>query len=212
MEFAKGIVCKTPITPKKLNKQNMKRTILLAFIGVLISATAFGQRDETLFNKLKFTGAWGGSTFHYAQVGENYTTLSGGFGGLEFSKDVFIGFGSYGSVGDFYLDNTSSDRYRMNYSGLLLGYSPKAYKTLHLQTNFMVGNGNIRNLEINESDDFIFVQPYLGVELNVVRWMRVSVGGGYRAVFDDSLPAVNTANLSNAYGEVRLKFGWSWGR
>ena len=190
----------------------MKKTILLAFVGVLISATAFGQKDETLFKKLKFTGAWGGSAFNYAQVGEDYTTLSGGYGGLEFGKDVFIGFGNYESIGDFYLDNTSNDRYRMNYRGLLLGYSPKAHKTLHLQTNLMVGNGNIRNLELRESDDFIFVQPYLGVELNVVRWMRVSLGGGYRAVFDNSLPAVNTASLSNAYGEVRFKFGWSWGR
>ncbi|MFK7947495.1 MAG: hypothetical protein AB8G11_07895 [Saprospiraceae bacterium] len=185
----------------------MRKVILLAFVGILISATAFGQKDETLFNKLKFTGAWGGSTFHYAQVGEGYTTLSGGYGGLEFRKDIFIGFGSYNSVSDFFSDNTSN-RYNMNYSGLLLGYSPKAHKTLHLQTNLMLGNGNIRNVEIGENDNFVFVQPYLGVELNVVRWMRVSVGGGYRAVFDNSLPA----NISNAYGELRLKFGWSWGR
>lgn len=190
----------------------MKKTILLAFIALMISATAFGQKDETLFNKLKFTGAWGGSATNFAQVGENYTTLIGSYGGLEFSKNIFIGFGSLTSVGDFFLDNTSNDRYRMSYSGLLLGYSPKAYKSLHLQTNLMVGSGSLRNLESNESDDFIAVQPYVGVELNVVRWMRIGIGGGYRAVFDNDLPAIQTSSLSNAFAEVRFKFGWSWGR
>lgn len=193
-------------------KENMKKTILLAFVGILITATAFGQKDETLFNKLKFTGAWGGSTWNFAQVGENYATLTGGYGGLEFGKNLFIGYGSLTSVGDFYLNNNSNDRYRMDYQGLLLGYSPNAHKSLHLQTNLMVGGGSVRNLETFESDDFIVLQPYIGVELNVVRWMRVGIGGGYRAVFDESLPAVNTANLSNAFAEVRFKFGWSWGR
>jgi|AntRauTorckE5430_2_1112549.scaffolds.fasta_scaffold02664_1 hypothetical protein len=190
----------------------MKKTILLAFVALMISATAFGQRDETLFNKLKFTGAWGGNAFNFAQIGENYTTLTGGYGGLEFGKDVFIGYGRLTSVGDFFLDNTSSDRYSMSYSGLLLGYAPNAHKSLHLQTNLMVGGGSLRNLELNASDDFIVVQPYVGVEVNVVRWMRIGIGGGYRAVFDNSLPNINTANLSNAFGEVRFKFGWSWGK
>lgn len=189
----------------------MKKTIFLALVGILMVSTAFGQKDETLFSKLKFTGAWGGTAFNFAQVGENYTTLQGGFGGIEFSKDVFIGYGSLSSIGDFYLNDGSNDRYRMSYNGLILGYSPKSHKTLHLQTNVLFGGGNVRNLETADSDDFLAIQPYVGVELNVVRWMRLGIGGGYRAVFaDDSV--TSSANLSNAFAEVKLKFGWSWGR
>lgn len=197
-------------TPQKLN--NMKKTILLAVIGLLISATTFGQKDETLFNKLKMTGAWGGSAWNFVQSGENYATLTGGYGGLEFGKNLFIGYGSLTTVGDFYLDNNPDDRYRMSYNGLLLGYSPKAHKSLHLQTNLMLGGGNLRNRETGDSEGFLVVQPYLGVELNVVRWMRIGIGGGYRAVLDQDSPTVNSADLSNAFGEVRFKFGWSWGR
>lgn len=189
----------------------MKKTILLAFVGVLISATAFGQKDETLFNKLRFTGAWGGSSFNFAQFGENYTTLSGGYGGLEFGKDFFIGGGGLTSNGSFSLDNTS-DRYTLDYGGLVLGYSPKSYKTVHLQTMVLLGGGELGSRETFESDDFFVVQPYLGVEINVVRWMRLGIGGGYRAVFDNGTPSFDTSALSNAFGEVRLKFGWSWGK
>lgn len=190
----------------------MKKTIFLALVGILMVSTAFGQKDETLFSKLKFTGAWGGTAFNFAQIGENYTTLQGGYGGLEFSKDVFIGYGRLASIGDFYINDGSNDRYRMDYNGLILGYSPKSHKTLHLQTNVLFGGGSVRNLETADSDEFLAIQPYIGVELNVVRWMRVGVGGGYRAVFAEDNAAVSSANLSNAFAEVKLKFGWSWGR
>ncbi len=187
----------------------MRKTIFLAFVGLLMASTTFGQKDETLFNKLKLTGIWGGTTWNFAQVGESYSTLRGDYGGLEFGKDVFIGYGRTTSVGNFYLDNTSNDRYRLTYSGLMLGYSPNAHKSLHLQTNLLLGGGNVRNLETLANDDFIVVEPFVGVELNIVRWMRIGIGGGYRAVFDNNLPTTNTANLSNAFGEVRFKFGWS---
>jgi hypothetical protein len=190
----------------------MKKMIFLALVGTLMVSTAFGQKDETLFSKLKLTGAWGGTAFNFAQIGENYTTLQGGYGGLEFGKDFFIGYGRLASIGDFYINDGSNDRYRMDYNGLILGYSPRSHKTLHLQTNVLLGGGSIRNLETADSDEYLAVQPYLGVELNVVRWMRIGIGGGYRAVFSDNDSAIPSADLSNAFAEVKFKFGWSWGR
>jgi hypothetical protein len=189
----------------------MKKMIFLALVGILMASTAFGQKDETLFSKLKLTGAWGGTAFNFAQVGEGYTTLQGGYGGLEFGKNFFVGYGGLASIGDFDINDGSNDRYRLDYSGLILGYSPKSYKTIHLQTSVLLGGGNVRNIGTANSDDFLAIQPYLGVELNIVRWMRIGIGGGYRAVFADDNIA-SSANLSNAFAEVKFKFGWSWGR
>jgi hypothetical protein len=190
----------------------MKKIILIAFFGAFMTASLFGQKDETLFHKLRLTGAWGGSAWNFAQIDESYETLAGGYGGLEFSKDIFVGWGSLTTVGDFFISDLTNDRYRMAYNGLILGYSPKAHKSLHLQTNLLTGAGNIRNLETGTNDNFFVLQPYLGVEANVVRWMRVGLGGGYRAVFNNDFPTTPYGNLSNGFAEVRFKFGWSWGR
>lgn len=190
----------------------MKNQFLVAFLALCLVGQVHAQKDETLFNKLKITGAWGGATTNFTTAGDDNLVLSGGFGGLEFAKDYFIGFGGVSTVGDFFLDDLSSDRYQMNYNGLILGYAPSAYKLVHLQGSLLLGAGDVRNRDSLEEDQFIVVKPSIGAEINVVRWFRIGVSGGYRALFDTDLSAASNGELSRAFGQISFKFGWSWGR
>jgi hypothetical protein len=53
-------------------------------------------------------------------------------------------------------------------------------------------------------------EPMLFVELNVIKWVRVCVGGGYRYVegVDGSRVNLNSCDLRGASAELQLKFGF----
>lgn len=190
----------------------MKKTLFLALFGVLLTSSLFAQRDETLFQKLKFTGAWGGNVLNVSQLNNEYVTLQGGYGGLEFGKDLFIGFGGFRSIDDLNLVSPIADSYDLDYGGLLIGYSPRSYKTVHFQTNVLLGGGDLTSNATGVKDNFLVVQPAAGIEINVFRWFRVGLNGGYRVIVNEQPTLDALGDFSNAFGEVRFKFGWSWGR
>ena len=56
------------------------------------------------------------------------------------------------------------------------------------------------------------MQPSAGVEINVFRWFRLGLEGGYRFVNDNDIAAIQDTQIEGAYGQASLKFGFSWGR
>ena len=67
-------------------------------------------------------------------------------------------------------------------------------------------------LEGGEYDKIFVVQPAAGVEINIFRWFHLGLQGGYRFVTDSSIAGLSDKQLSGAFGQATLKFGWSWGR
>jgi hypothetical protein len=190
----------------------MKNFLFSALFIVLTISTLSAQRDRTLFGSggLDLTGAWGGSQIALTSFGDEYGTLQGGFGGIEFNKNFFIGWGSYSTFEFDGIDQVNNDTYEMRYNGLMLGYGLKSYKVFHPQVNVLLGGG--RKEETGMGVDGVFVaQPGLGVEVNVFRWFRVGLNGGYRIVMNDDLATVDNT-FSGGYGNITFKFGWSWGR
>lgn len=193
----------------------MKKSFLLAVACLLITATSFGQKDETLFgrNGLRITGAWGGSAWNLSTLGGEgeYAVFTGGYGGVEFNKNFFIGWGGQTLINDVRYDQFDNDSYEMDYNGLILGYGIKSHRVIHPQFMMMLGGGTVDVQNVGR-DNFLTVMPSAGVELNVFRWFRVNLQGGYRMVSNTSLAGISDADLSDFYGEVKFKFGWSWGR
>lgn len=190
----------------------MKHSFLITAMTLLLTSSLFAQRDETLFNKFRLTGAWGGFSYNMTSVGADNVTLRGGFGGVEFGKSFFVGWGSYRTDNGFFIRDLTSDRFDMDYNGLILGYTPNAYKVFHLKGNVLIGGGDVTNSDTFESDNFFVIQPSIGVEVNIFRWFRLGLDGGYRVMLNGELPGLSSADLSAAYGQVSFKFGWSWGR
>ncbi|NJL77584.1 MAG: hypothetical protein HC892_23675, partial [Saprospiraceae bacterium] len=49
-------------------------------------------------------------------------------------------------------------------------------------------------------------------ELNIFKWLRAGAVVGYRMVRDSDVSNLPDDELSSIFGEITLKFGFSWGR
>ena len=190
----------------------MKKMYLITMI-LLMTIGLFAQREETLFGKsgLHLSGAWGGSTMSVTKFSDDYALYSGGFGGLEFGRSLFVGWGGYQLINDVEFDALTAQNFEMKYNGLMLGYALNAHKPIHPTFMLMAGKGQVEIDDINNKDKIFVIQPSLGVELNIFRWLHIGLNGGYRIVTDTDLLDLSDSDLSAPYGEIRFKFGWSWG-
>lgn len=178
-------------------------TLMLVAL-VTISATA--QRDQTLFRTIDLSGAWGGSQIALTQFGGDLQALHGGMFGIEFNKNLFVGGASYNTREYDMIDNSSN--YNMRYGGPVIGIGSQSHRVFHPHAMLLVapGWGEAPNAA---RENLLIVQPSAGVEINVFRWFRVGLRGGYR------IATVNASSITDdftgGYGAVSFKFGWSWG-
>ncbi len=191
------------------------KNLFLLLSCCLFSVSIFAQRDETVFGKsgLRLTGAWGGPVLNMTSFGNDFFAVSGGYGGLEFNKNFFIGWGGFETNNDLNIeiDGIVVPSFYLDYHGLMLGYAPFAQKAIHPKVMALVGPG--RNYIRNEGNDDLFViQPSLGFEVNIFQWARIGVEGGYRFIQGSDSSSLSNEDLSSAFGEIKFKFGWSWGR
>ncbi|MEL6719959.1 MAG: hypothetical protein AAFO82_21985 [Bacteroidota bacterium] len=191
----------------------MKKTIGIFILTLLISLSISAQRDQTLFSEggIRLTGAWGGPFVAGTLVDGNVVRQSGGMFGLEFNKNLFLGWGG-NSVDYPSIDGASID---FSYSGLVLNYMPSAHKVIHPSFGILGGGGNFgASVATNKQKSDVWVgQPFAGVEFNLFRWMRVGLSAGYRFAFfvGEEFNGVDSNDLSAPYGALTFKFGFSWG-
>lgn len=182
--------------------------LLLACAFCLMTAMLFGQREETLFGRTGgLTGAWGAPVYNYAQFGEDWVYIRGGYGGLEFGRTLFLGWGGFKTRENVNIEGV--DPFRFRYGGFILGVAPNSYRSLHARFNLLTGGGRL-DMADGERDRVFVMQPSAGVEVNIFQWMRLGLEGGYRFVMDSDVPALNTADLSAPFFQIDLRFGFSW--
>jgi hypothetical protein len=188
---------------------------LFFFIAIIfLSITSVSaQREETVLGHkgYRMSGIWGGSNHQLARFGSSNSYLHGGFFGVEFGKALQIGVSSYELQQDVKWNQVQNQTFEMYFRGLHLGYGVQNYKPVHPTFNIDIAPGRVK-LDGEGSDHIFVVQPAAGVEINVLRWFHLGFQGGYRFVTDSGLPSVSDKDLSGAFGQVTLKFGWSWGR
>ena len=190
----------------------MKKHLILFLPLFFTVITMQAQQDETLFGKsgLRITGAWGGSNIGLTSFSDENALMRGGFGALEFNKEVLIGFAGSHTEETISFDN-GSDNFKMNFGGLYVSYIPRSYQVVHPKFSFLMGGGEAKLN--NEGKDNIFVfQPSAGGEVNLFRWFKLGLEGGYRFVSGTDYNRLNDDDFSSFFVEMKLRFGWSWGR
>ena len=108
----------------------------------------------------------------------------------------------------------------MQHGGLWAGYDIQAHKLVHLTTSFKIGWGNVRLYRSNTSfydeaqsvrnERFMMMTPEVGVEVNITRFMKIALNGGYQLGVYDGIEEDNGSkiNLSGQYASLTFKFGW----
>ena len=177
---------------------------LVSFVNLSVS-----QSEETLFNKhggIKLTGIWAGSNNSIVDFQNDYNVNNGGFFAFEINKDFLIGWTGYDS------DVTSNGQnIAINGNDLLLGYAFNSKNIIHPVFYLQGGSSRLEIADVG-SDRVFVAQPMVGIEMNIVRFFKIGVEGGYRYFNNVDLPGFNDKDFSGPVVGLKLKFGWSWGR
>ncbi|NNF35348.1 MAG: hypothetical protein HKN68_14650 [Saprospiraceae bacterium] len=186
----------------------MRNIYLSTLLIFLFSFSLQAQREETVLGSggIKLTGLWGGSVNSISSFDSNFELNNGGFFLFELNQDFLIGWTGYGS--EFTTDNGVNAK--ITNHDLLLGYTFNSYKSLHPVVYLQTGGGRLK-IENEANDKVMVIQPSVGVEINIVRWFRLGLDGGYRFTTNVDTPNFSDSDLSSFFMGVRLKFGWSWG-
>ena len=192
-------------------KKNIKVAIIGAFILFSTISTTFAQHEQTIVGSSGwgFSGAWGGWSFNLGQFDKQSAGYNGGVWALEFGKKLYVG-GLHYTINNAPLPNSSVNTFTMRSDNLLIGYTPISYRPIHPVISCAIGSGKITTLEGTQNS--LVVQPAVGMELNVTRWCHVDAQVGYRAVTNSNFHAYENKDFSGLYGQLNLKFGFSWGR
>jgi hypothetical protein len=196
-------------------KKNIKSLLAIAILFLTTVTTTFAQREETIIGDsgFSFTGVWGGWTSNLGQFNKTNSTYSGGMWALEFGKRFHIGTMHY-TLG-YQPVNNSAKTYSFRSNNLFLGYSLKSYRPVHPIFSLAASNSTLklRTDANNEAEDKVFIlHPAVGAELNLTRWCHIDAQVGYRAVLDSDFVGFSDKDFSGLFGQVNLKFGFSWGR
>lgn len=189
------------------------RTALLTIAAFLcLAITSNAQRTETVFGRggLQFSGVWGAWSYNYSSYNDDFVYVRGGYGGLEFNRTVLIGYAGYSFRDEAEVDDFNQT-FDLNYNGLYLAVYPNSRKVVHPRFAVIIGGGETR-FEDGRDDNVFIVQPSAGLEVNVTKWFKLGLEGGYRFVTNNDIPEVEDGDLSAPFGQLNLKFGFSWGR
>ncbi len=185
-------------------------TTVLALLSTLLVA-----QHETLFNKARVVGGFGGPIVEFG-LNSTLQNAYGGGGGVVIGSAFLGGYGM-GSIDlQSVLDGNDIEQIDLGHGGLWLGYTYKPHKIVHLFSSAKIGWGAV-NIKTDNFDPFdrlrtdrIFVMtPELGLELNVFRWFRVAGAVGYRWVNGTNGKRKYTdEDFSGGVGTLTFRFGW----
>jgi hypothetical protein len=197
----------------------MKSWITLAFTGLFLANLA-AQSEQTLFQKSKIRGGFGGPIFSYSQVKGNHGFGAGGGGGLVINQAMVGAFGQ-GELFTIPRVDGIDGAIALGYGGLWLGYSVPTQKAIHGFASMKVGVGGVGvtdrydwweddDMDFDDYDRAVLVlMPEAGVELNLFHWMRVAGTVGYRFVdgFEGGL-GLGKKDLNAPVFGLTMRFGW----
>lgn len=184
---------------------------MLFAIAILAAGVLQAQRDESLFGPrhAALTGIWGGANHNYSAYDEEWSYLRGGHFALEFGNSILLGWSGARTRDEVTLKD-GDGTFNFRYNAFMAGFTPMANKVVHPRLVLLTGRGRL-NVNGNDDDRVFVLQPSVGVEVNVFRWFRMGLEGGYRFVDGIDYPSVSNEDIAGPFAQLDLRFGISWG-
>ena len=182
-------------------------------------------------------GGYGAITFGYTQMNNKDVYMFGIKGGWLIDHNITIGMMGYGFTDEFNYESDKNILKRNisgGYGGLLIEPIIAPHYPIHVTFPIMIGAGGVAYYERYDngekskwydcdndwddddcddyareidSDAFFIVEPGIEVELNIVKFMRLGIGGSYRWTSNVSMIDHNKDFLHGFSGNMSLKFG-----
>lgn len=199
----------------------MKR-ILITLTALFVLAMSAQAEEETFITSDVSIGAFAGPGIYYTDYMGEATAMIGGQVGVTLDKTIYVGVAGYGfgrrpEAGMAFIDNRWCEtRYEGGYGGFLLGATLYSDRVVHGGADLMVGGGAITRVEDDgywndademENDGFFVMQPMVHAELNVIRWMRLDIGAGYRFATGVDRFGLENEDVSGPVAGLGFRFG-----
>lgn len=186
---------------------------LIGAVALLCLAGAQAESKQSLIDmKHARSGGFGGPLVKYGDISDEGAVMIGGEGAGTFTSgehSVLVGGAGMGLVNELHLPN--DQRLEMGYGGIMLGYTHRPDRLVHVETKVLLGAGNVRILDDqgNENDDGRFMVSELTVsgEVNLTDFLEVGIGGAYRFTSDPGVSAVSASDLSGPSLVLSFQFG-----
>jgi len=152
------------------------------------------SEPPTLFGSVNHVGGYGGLSVMYSSIAGNDGVLVGGEGAVLVEHRLALGGAGYGwtreTRGLADVDGTPRDL-EVGYGGFMLRYSILTGSLVYGSLGAVIGGGAVMlhadtddaDLEDDAgdaTDEFFVFEPQLSVQINLMRWMRLGLQGGYR--------------------------------
>ena len=173
--------------------------ILTLIFGFSLTTNAQEKENDEmqyLFQNGVQVSGFGGATVSFGQVENEFATFTGGGGAALINQKFFIGGFGEGLATQHKRDEIRIEGIDYNdvytsfgYGGLWIGYIHEPNKMIHLKASLKLAGGALSITDSFEDlydelyDDVVFVAiPEVGVQVNVLPWMRVGLDAGFRHV------------------------------
>jgi len=186
--------------------------------------TLFGNNDKISH------GGYGALLINYSQFDDKDVVLVGGRGGWIINHGITLGIGGYGfanqiSYNDLTLGDQNYDKVFLSggYGGLLVEPIIFPMKPVHISIPVLIGAGGAayvneafynnqnNNQDWNyytiQSSAFFVLEPGIEIEFNVVKFMRIGLGGYYRYTSGLNLEKTGEHIMDGFSAGLSLKFG-----
>jgi len=193
--------------------------IMLSFtfnVNAQDDADEDGEYDYALKRISKISG-FAGPVFNFGPINGDGVTLTGFQGAALINQSFFIGgfkMNPSNSVPFEAMDTTMAtppSEWDMEYGGLLLGSVLSKDNLIHPILALKLGLGKLsasnNGLAVEES--IFVVNPQVGAEINITRWARAALTGGYRLTTGFDYENIDSDDLLHSFFiGLDFKFGW----
>ncbi len=203
----------------------MKKVIFTLSISI-ISLNLFGQDKaemKTIFSRSSEIRGFGAFDLKVTEFKEDKALFIGGHGGVILNKHFIFGGGGYGlSTSNTFDVEGSNEELELfgGYGGIVLGYIIAPTEIIHVSFPVLIGAGGVEVAEegteivngersVLDRSAFFVVEPNVEIEINMTRFMRLGIGGGYRFIQGTDLDVGDVSNedLSSWTAGISFKFG-----
>ena len=215
----------------KTKKQMKNITLLLA---IIFATNAIAQQEEYNPNTLLGGGdhsvrGFVGFSSKGLQLNNQIAVLSGAEINLVFGHKVNLGFFGYGKINEVqsnFVDNQGFlNHYELGLGGFKIEPVLFTNSMVHLTIPVQMGAGALslnRNRLMNfdyynngdwenslyDFDAFIFIEPSISAELNLLKHLRLNAGVGYMLTDKVNLAGTNAFPLEGFTANISLRIGW----
>jgi hypothetical protein len=187
------------------------------------------DQPATLFSNVGeyAIGGFGGIGVMYTRFAHTNSVLVCGEGAVLIDHALSFGAGGCGitnMVNAFNYGNPPhdpNDRMTFGYGGAIVRYHLLSREMFNLGIGAMIGaggitigtwNGSGTNWETDythkRTEAVFLFEPQVGGYLNITRWMRVGITGGYRIVSGVSTPGLSFTDVGGPSLGGQLQLGW----